>query len=83
MVACQEIGEGKRHVPELLGDIKIKPIAASGAYTSKMDSRRANNAQIVDLLARYAERKQKVGDRRPSSSNRVLKTSSIARLDLD
>jgi len=83
MVACQEIGEGKRHVPELLGDIKIKPIAASGAYTSKMDSRRANNAQIVDLLARYAERKQKVGDRRPSASNRVLKTSSIARLDLD
>ena len=61
MVACKEIGEGKRGAPELLGDIEIKPISAADAYVKKLDSKRVNNAQIISLLDRYAERTKKIG----------------------
>mmetsp|Transcript_22193 Transcript_22193/g.35299 ORF Transcript_22193/g.35299 Transcript_22193/m.35299 type:complete len:180 (+) Transcript_22193:1-540(+) len=57
MVACKEIGEGKRAAPELLGDIEIKPISASDAYVKKLESKRVNNGQIISLLERYSERK--------------------------
>ena len=58
MVACKEIGEGKRAAPDLLGDVVIKPILASNAYTTKLDSKRVSNGQIVSLLERYSVRKQ-------------------------
>ena len=56
MVACKEIGEGKLHVPELLGDVRIKEITIDGAYQTKLDSRRVTNDRIVELLQRYKKR---------------------------
>lgn len=57
MIACEEIGLGKLHVPELLGDVHIKPVTADGAYNVKLDtSKEAKNAQISRLLRRYARR---------------------------
>mmetsp|Transcript_29762 Transcript_29762/g.81748 ORF Transcript_29762/g.81748 Transcript_29762/m.81748 type:complete len:995 (-) Transcript_29762:98-3082(-) len=56
MIACKEIGEGKLHVPELLGDVRIEPITAEGAYDAKLGSNRANNEQLLDLLRRYTNR---------------------------
>jgi len=58
MVACKDIGEGKRAAPEMLGDVKIKPISAADAYVKKLDSKRVNNGQIISLLERYASRKR-------------------------
>jgi len=57
LIACKEIGEGKRESPDLLGDIKIRPISAADAYTRKLESKRVNNEQILSLLRRYPERK--------------------------
>jgi glutamate--cysteine ligase catalytic subunit len=57
LTACQEIGEGTRTAPELLGDTIIKPILASDAYQKRLDSKRVNNAQILSLLERYSTRK--------------------------
>ncbi len=57
MVACKEIGEGKRAVPELLGDVAVKPISAADAYVKKLESKRVNNEQIIALLERYTVRK--------------------------
>ena len=57
MVACKEIGEGTRHVPELLGDITIEPITTAGAYDKKLESKRVQNDEILELLRRYTNRK--------------------------
>ena len=60
LVACKEIGEGKREAPELLGDVVIKPILASDAYETKLDSTRVvSNDHVRSLLQRYAARKAK------------------------
>lgn len=60
MIACKEIGEGTRAAPELLGDVVIKPILASDAYQTKLDSTRVvSNDHIRSLLQRYAARKTK------------------------
>lgn len=57
MVACKEIGEGTRQVPELLGDIIIEPLTAAGAYDTKLESKRVQNEDLLDLLRRYTNRK--------------------------
>ena len=57
MLACRDIGEGKLHIPELLGDVKIAPISPDGAYGTKLDSRRAQNDRVMELLQRYTNRK--------------------------
>ncbi|KAL3803173.1 hypothetical protein HJC23_003448 [Cyclotella cryptica] len=57
LVACKEIGEGKRAAPELLGENIVKPILAANAYQKKLDSKRVNNSQILSLLERYSARK--------------------------
>jgi len=57
MVACRDIGEGKLHIPELLGDMKIEPITPEGAYETKLDSTRVQNEQLLGLLRRYTSRK--------------------------
>jgi glutamate--cysteine ligase catalytic subunit len=56
LIACKEIGEGKLHVPELLGDINIDPISTEGAYDTKLDSKRVQNKQVLQLLQRYTQR---------------------------
>ncbi len=56
MVACKDIGEGKLHVPELLGDVRIKEITTDGAYQTKLDSKRVTNRRILELLQRYTKR---------------------------
>ena len=61
MVACKEIGEGKREAPELLGGVEIKPISAADAYVKKLESKRVGNSQIISLLERYSERTKKIG----------------------
>lgn len=57
MVACNEIGLGKRAAPELLGDVVIRPILESEAYQTKLDSKRVTNTQVLSLLERYSSRK--------------------------
>jgi glutamate--cysteine ligase catalytic subunit len=56
MVACRDIGEGKLHIPELLGGVRIDPITTEGAYETKLDSKRVQNEQILSLLQRYTNR---------------------------
>jgi len=56
LIACKEIGEGKLHVPELLGDIKIEEITTDGAYDAKLDSKRVHNKRVLQLLTRYTQR---------------------------
>lgn len=56
MMTCRDIGEGKLHIPELLGDVNIKPITTEGAYKVKLNSKRVQNEQILDLLKRYTNR---------------------------
>lgn len=57
MIACRDIGEGKLHVPELLGKMHIKPISKDGAYAVKMDSKRVQNDRLLGLLQRYTNRR--------------------------
>lgn len=57
MIACEKIGLGELHVPELLGDVHIKPVTPDGAYNVKLDSKRVQNDQILELLRRYTGRK--------------------------
>jgi glutamate--cysteine ligase catalytic subunit len=57
MIACKDIGEGRLHVPELLGDEKIKVITTDGAYATKLDSKRVPNERILELLQRYTKRR--------------------------
>lgn len=57
MIACRDIGEGKLHVPELLGELRIDPITAEGAYETKLDSTRVQNEQLLGLLRRYTSRR--------------------------
>jgi len=57
MVACKEIGEGARSAPEILGNVKIRPISAGDAYNRKLESRRVENQRILSLLDRYSHRK--------------------------
>jgi len=57
MIACKEIGEGKLHVPELLGDYHIKPIKLEGAWDVKLDKTRVQDNHILELLRRYTSRK--------------------------
>eukprot|EP00534_Pseudo-nitzschia_fraudulenta_P007949 CAMPEP_0201144766 /NCGR_PEP_ID=MMETSP0851-20130426/6512_1 /ASSEMBLY_ACC=CAM_ASM_000631 /TAXON_ID=183588 /ORGANISM="Pseudo-nitzschia fraudulenta, Strain WWA7" /LENGTH=927 /DNA_ID=CAMNT_0047419663 /DNA_START=232 /DNA_END=3015 /DNA_ORIENTATION=- len=56
LVACKDIGEGKLHVPEILGDVHIKEITTDGAYQTKLDSKRVTNERILELLQRYTKR---------------------------
>jgi glutamate--cysteine ligase catalytic subunit len=57
MVACRDIGEGRLHIPELLGDVVIDPITPEGAYEAKLDSTRVQNEQLLSLLRRYTSRR--------------------------
>jgi hypothetical protein len=57
LVKCKDIGLGKAHVPELLGGVNIDPITAEAAYEVKLDSTRARNDRLVELLRRYTTRK--------------------------
>jgi len=60
MVACHEIGLGKRPCPELLGDITIEELTMEGAYDVKLDSKRIHsNEQLIDLVQRYTKRRSK------------------------
>ena len=56
MIACKEIGEGKRHEPELLGDFTIDPITTDGAYDVKLEGNTLKNEQLFELLSRYTKR---------------------------
>jgi hypothetical protein len=56
-MACRDIGEGKRDVPELLGSVRIRPITPEGAYDVKLDSSRVQNHRILQLLQRYTKRR--------------------------
>jgi len=53
---CTDIGLGNVHIPELLGDVTIQPVTTQGAYEVKLDSKRAQNERIVELLQRYKTR---------------------------
>lgn len=53
---CTDIGLGSVHVPELLGDVTVDPVTAEGAYEVLLDSKRAQNERILELLQRYKTR---------------------------
>jgi len=57
MKLCSDIGLGKVHIPELLGDLVFEEISPEGAYAVKLDSQRVQNDRILHLLQRYANRK--------------------------
>ena len=57
MKTCKDIGEGRLHVPELLGEFKVDPISLEGAYDIKLDSKRVQNDHVLQLLQRYTQRK--------------------------
>ena len=57
MIACKEIGEGTRHEPTLLGELKFEPIATAGAYDVKLGSKRVQSEDLLELLRRYTNRK--------------------------
>jgi glutamate--cysteine ligase catalytic subunit len=59
MCTCRDIGEGKLHIPELLGDVKIDLITPDGAYGVKLDSTRTQNETLLTLLQRYTNRRSK------------------------
>jgi hypothetical protein len=56
MIACKEIGEGRRHEPSLLGDLRFTPISTAGAYDVKLDSQRVQNTILLEKLRRYTNR---------------------------
>jgi glutamate--cysteine ligase catalytic subunit len=76
MVACNEIGLGKRAAPELLGDVEIRLISATEAYVKKLESKRVNNEQVISLLERYASRKTFRGSNSGEHKRRTLGVST-------
>lgn len=56
LTECQQIGEGVKQCPELLGEFKIEPVRGSAAYQVplKSDSVAAGKREL--LLHRYVER---------------------------
>lgn len=70
MIACRDIGLGRLHVPELLGDVAIEPVTTEGAYEVKLESQRVQNSRLLALLRRYKNRQ--------SFSGRVHTESSTA-----
>ena len=72
MVACKEIGEGSRHEPSLLGDVRFDPITTASAYDVKLEARKVNNDQLLKLLRRYSKRQSSIdipSSTKPLSSN--------------
>jgi glutamate--cysteine ligase catalytic subunit len=68
MMACKDIGEGKRHEKSLLGDFKISPVSTKGAYDGGvLGGESVGNDDLLKLLRRYSKRK---------SFNRTTKKSS-------
>lgn len=57
MIACRDIGEGRMHIPELLGDVKIRPVTTEKAYETKLESSRVQNEELLGLLNRYISRR--------------------------
>lgn len=56
MTTCKDIGEGRLHVPELLGNVTIEEITPERAYEIKLDSTRVQNERLLGLLRRYTNR---------------------------
>ncbi|GMI08521.1 hypothetical protein TrLO_g15971 [Triparma laevis f. longispina] len=61
MVACKDIGEGKRHEPSLTGDVVIEPILPEDAYQTKLDATRIGADQTYSLLQKYMSRAKAEG----------------------
>ena len=83
MIACKDIGEGKLHVPEMLGDVRIKEITTDGAYQTKLDSKRVTNQRIVELLQRYTKRQSTFdtefsSELAPDSNNAESSSTEVA-----
>jgi glutamate--cysteine ligase catalytic subunit len=58
MMACKDIGEGKRHEKSLLGDFKISPVSTKGAYDGGvLGGESVGNDDLLKLLRRYSKRK--------------------------
>ena len=55
-VACNDIGKGTRHEPDLHGDIHINPFTTDGAFDVKLDAKKVENNYLVKLLCRYTNR---------------------------
>lgn len=53
---CQDIGEGVKQCPELLGEIKIEPVRGSAAYQVPLKSEGVEASMRQKLLERYINR---------------------------
>lgn len=71
MIACKEIGEGKRHESSLLGEFFINPLSVRGAYDVKLEGRKIKNDQLFELLSRYRKRPSFI-DRKQSFSGGAI-----------
>jgi len=57
MIACNDIGLGKRHESSLLGDVRIEEITTTMAYEEKLKSRFNGGGKASrELLQRYVRR---------------------------
>mmetsp|Transcript_4773 Transcript_4773/g.7223 ORF Transcript_4773/g.7223 Transcript_4773/m.7223 type:complete len:774 (+) Transcript_4773:57-2378(+) len=56
MIACKEIGEGHRDCPELLGDLRVRPVLPETGYDVRLDSSKVSRKAAIDLISKYTNR---------------------------
>eukprot|EP00051_Salpingoeca_urceolata_P006555 m.86546 g.86546 ORF g.86546 m.86546 type:complete len:719 (-) comp14880_c0_seq3:128-2284(-) len=56
VTVSNDIGLGKRAVPDLLGNIKIEPVLKENAYNVQLTRLAHSRAELRDMMARYAAR---------------------------
>ncbi|CAM9636627.1 unnamed protein product [Chrysoparadoxa australica] len=56
LMECKAIGEGAKRCPELLGDIRIRPVVPESGYDVPLESSRVGTNKMKALLAKYIGR---------------------------
>lgn len=69
MMACKDIGEGRRPCPELLGNLPVRRVEPESGYDVPLASERVQDDTRKELIAKYAHRSEwdENGLRRPST----------------
>ncbi|CCI41029.1 unnamed protein product [Albugo candida] len=57
LVNCQDIGEGVKHCPDLLGDFKIEPVRGQAKYQVPLKTDGVQASMRQKLLQRYVQRR--------------------------
>jgi glutamate--cysteine ligase catalytic subunit len=61
LMECQDIGEGRKHCPELLGEFKIEPVRGNAKYQVPLKSDGMEASMRQKLLKRYMGRTTSCG----------------------